>query len=86
MLSIVRSELTKIFTLRSVRLVIGVMVVLNVVIIQMQLPLYTDAMAAITPDGMIELFDGQQQSADALVWDLRTWPLQIGIFCFVIGR
>lgn len=85
MLSIVRSELTKIFTLPSALLAIGVLLLLNAIIIQIQLPLYTDAMAARTPDGMIELFEGQPQSVDSLVWDLTTWPLQIGIFCFVIG-
>lgn len=85
MFSIVRSELTKVFTLRSAWLVICIILLLNAVIIQIQLPLYTDAMAKITPDGMIELFDGQSQSAASLVWDLTTWPLQIGIFCFVIG-
>lgn len=85
MLPIIRSELTKIFTLRSAWLVTCGIIVLNAVIIQIQLPLYTDAVAAMTTDGMIEIFDGMPQSADSLVWDTTTWPLQIGIFCFVIG-
>jgi len=85
MLSITRSELTKIFTLRSVWLVIGAILLLNAIIIQIQLPLYTDAMAAMKPDGTIELFEGQSQTAASLVWDLPSWPLQIGIFCFVVG-
>lgn len=84
-LSIVSSELTKIFTLRSIWLVIGVIILLNALILQIQLPLYINAVGAITPTGMIELFEGQPQSADSLIWDLAAWPLQIGIFCFVIG-
>lgn len=84
-LATVRSELTKAVTLRSTWLVVGAILVLNAVVIAIQLPLYLDAMAGVTPDGLVEVFPPVQQSVASLAAECATWPLQIGLLVFVVG-
>lgn len=61
--ALVRSELTKILTLPSVWIFLGVLLVLHVAVQAFSLGLYTDAVAGIDASGMIEIFEGERVPA-----------------------
>ena len=85
MLPAIRSELTKILTLRTAWLVLGAMLGLQLLVEVQALSLYADAVAKITPDGFIEIFIGQREPAEAAMLDgLVAASLQMSIFlpCF----
>jgi ABC-2 type transport system permease protein len=86
MLSITGSELTKIGTVRSTWITLGILLTLHILILQLQLDTYAEAVANITGDGMIELIPGRPEpAAAALIADLTAWPIQVGIFTCVLG-
>lgn len=63
LLALVRSELTKILTLPSLRIFFGALLVLHVAIQVVPLGLYIDAVAGIDANGMIEIFEGERVPA-----------------------
>ncbi len=63
----VRAELTKIACLRAVWIGTGVILALHLLLSAVNLDATTDAVAAITPAGTIELFTGDHQPADRAV-------------------
>lgn len=81
---LVRSELTKLVTLRSTWVLVGTLVVLDAVVVGTQLPLYVDAVAA-AADGVVEVVPGDPQTMTALAAELATWPLQVGLLVLVLG-
>ncbi len=86
LLAVARAELTKIVTLRSVWLTLGAVLAIQVLVSALSLSLYADAVAAITPDGMIEIFVGQPQEAEqAMLESLVASSLQMCIFLPVVA-
>ena len=86
MVSAVRAELSKVLTLRSAWIVAGAIVALHVLITLANVGNNVDAVAAITPDGRIEIFAGQPRPAEAaLVEVLITSTLQMCLFLPVLG-
>lgn len=84
--AVVRSELTKIITLRSVWLTLGGVLALQVLVGAMSVSLYSDAVAAMTPDGIIEIFVGQPQDAEqAMLESLVASSLEMCIFLPVVA-
>jgi ABC-type transport system involved in multi-copper enzyme maturation permease subunit len=84
--AIVRSELTKILTAPFIMLVTGIILVLDAVILLQPMQLYADAVANITPEGVIEIFRGQRRPAEeALVGQLVAASLQAALFVPVLG-
>lgn len=63
LLAATRAELTKIRTLRSVSLVSGGILALQVLVMVPAMGRYAEAVAGITPDGIIEIFTGQPEPA-----------------------
>ncbi|WP_436536484.1 hypothetical protein [Actinoplanes sp. HUAS TT8] len=85
-MSVVRAELTKIVTLRSVWLVSALIVALHVLIQAANLRLTTDAVTAITPDGTIEIFAGQPRpAARALIDFLVAGSFQMALFLPILA-
>ena len=84
--SLVRAELTKIYTLRSGWIALGVILALHVLISLQTARMYGDAVAAITPAGTIEIFVGQPEPATRAILDfLAGGSLQIAIFLSVLA-
>ncbi|GII05777.1 ABC transporter permease [Planobispora takensis] len=79
--SAARAELTKIATLRGVRLLTGVIVGLHVLMLAQNVSAETEAVSKITADGMIERFPGIVRPArEALVEYLATSSFQMCLF------
>jgi ABC-2 type transport system permease protein len=84
--SAIRSELTKIVTLRGVRVFTAVIVGLHVLILLQPTRLFADAVAGITPDGTIEVFAGQPQPANqAILGLLVASSLQISLLLPILA-
>lgn len=80
-LAATRAELTKILTLRSTWTVTAAILALHLLICAANLQRNTDAVAAITPDGLIELFVGEPRPAyQAIVDFLVSSSFQMGLF------
>ncbi|MFI6507688.1 ABC transporter permease [Streptosporangium sp. NPDC050855] len=76
-----RAELSKILTLPGVWIVTGIILALDVLVMSASAGLYAEAVANITPDGIIEIFIGEPQPATGAVLDmLVAASLQIGVF------
>lgn len=85
-LSVVRSEVTKICTLPSVWLVAGILVALHVLVLQVQSSFYVRAVRDITPAGTIEIIPGLPEPAGpAIVGDVVAASIQVGLFVCVLG-
>lgn len=85
-LAVIRSELTKILTAPVILLVTGIILALDALILAQPMQLYAAAVAGITPDGTIEIFQGQPRPAEqALVGQLVASSLQSALFVPVIG-
>ena len=81
-----RAELTKIVTLRSVWLVLGAILALQLLVEVQAVGLYADAVAAITADGTIEIFTGQREPAEAAMREaLHASSLQMSVFLPVLA-
>lgn len=77
----IRAELTKIVTLRSVWLVFAAVLGLQILVDAQALSLYADAVSKITEDGMIEIFVGQPEPAEAAMIDgLVASSLEMSVF------
>jgi ABC-type transport system involved in multi-copper enzyme maturation permease subunit len=86
MLAATHAELAKILTLRRVRITTSIILGLYLLVLLEQTPLMAHAVARITPNGTIEIFTGEPQSAARGITDsLVASPLQIGIFLPVLG-
>lgn len=86
MLAIIRSELTKILTAPVVLLVTVIILALDVLILVQPMQLYANAVAGITPDGIIEIFRGEPRPAEAaLIGQLVACSLQAALFVPVLG-
>jgi ABC-type transport system involved in multi-copper enzyme maturation permease subunit len=86
LLAAARAEFTKIITLRSVGIAVGVILALHLLIQATNLRLNSDAVAAVTPSGTIELFPGDPQPAHrALVDFLVASSFQMGLFLPVLA-
>ena len=86
MTPLVRAELTKILTQRSVWIAVGILIGLQLLIGVQTLPLYADAVAAITPEGIIEVFPGLRQPAEeAMIESLVSSSLEMSLFLPVIA-
>lgn len=86
MFGIIRSEFTKIVTLPSVLIVTMIVLALDVLILVQPMGLYAEAVAGITPDGVIEIFVGQRRPAEeALIGQLIASSFQSALFLPVIG-
>jgi len=84
--SALRAELTKIARLRGTWIVTGAILALHVLITVANVPNNVDAVAAITPDGRIEIFAGESRPAEpALIEMLLASSLQMGLFLPVLG-
>lgn len=80
-LAATRAELTKIITLRSVWLVLGAILGLQLLAEAQALGLYAEAVSKIAPDGTIEIFDGEREPARAAILDgLVAASLQMSVF------
>ncbi|WP_432981401.1 hypothetical protein [Dactylosporangium sp. CA-233914] len=76
-----RAEFTKIISLRSIWIATGVILALHLLVQAANLRLNSNAVAAITPNGTIELFEGDPQPAHrALVDFLVASSFQMGLF------
>lgn len=85
-LAATRAELTKILTLPSVWIVTGIIFTLQSLILLQPARLFADAVASITPDGIIEVFNGQPQPAtEAILGLLVSSSLQVGLFLPVLA-
>jgi ABC-2 type transport system permease protein len=85
-LAATRAELTKIVTLRSTWLVTGVILALHLLISVANLRQNTDAVANITPDGLIEFFPGEPRPArEAIVDFLVAGSFQMCLFLPVLA-
>ncbi|PZG03047.1 ABC transporter permease [Nonomuraea aridisoli] len=85
-MSAFRAELTKILTLPGVWIVTGVVLALQAVVMSQSAGLFAGAVAAITPDGVIEVFAGLPQPADeAILGLLAGASLQMGPFLPVLA-
>ncbi len=81
MLPAIRAELTKNLTLRTAWLVLGAILALQLLVEVQALGLYADAVSKITPDGLIEIFVGQREPAEAAMLDgLVAASLQMSVF------
>lgn len=81
MLSATRAELAKIIYLRTVWIVAGAIVALHLLVSAANVGLNSDAVAKITPAGIIEIFEGEPQPAHrALVDFLVASSFQMGLF------
>lgn len=69
-LAATRAELTKILTLRSVWIFTGIILGLQSLVLSQAARLNAEAVANITPDGIIEIFVGQRQPANEALLDL----------------
>ncbi|GAT70469.1 ABC-2 family transporter protein [Planomonospora sphaerica] len=79
--ALVRAELTKILTLRAVRLITGVILALHVLVQAQNVKAETEAVSRITADGMIERFPGVVRPAqETLVEYLATSSFQLCLF------
>lgn len=86
MLSVIRSELTKIVTLPTVWIVTGIVLALHTLVLLLPAQLIADAVENITPDGIIEVFIGQPQPAEVEILGLLvSSSLQAGLFLPVIA-
>lgn len=82
----VRAELAKILTLRGAWAVTGVILALHVLVLAQQAGLYAEAVAGITPDGVIEIFVGQPEPAErAIIAAVVAGALQVGVFLPVLA-
>ncbi|MBF9133043.1 ABC transporter permease [Plantactinospora sp. S1510] len=82
----IRAELTKIVTLRSTWIVTAAVLALHLLICMANLRQNTEAVATITPDGLIELFAGQPRPAyQAIVDFLVSSSFQMGLFLSVLA-
>ncbi|MEV6816266.1 hypothetical protein [Micromonospora sp. NPDC051296] len=80
-LAATRAELTKILTLRGTWTVTGVILALHLLICVANLRQNTEAVANITPDGLIELFAGLPRPAHPAIVDfLISSSFQMGLF------
>ncbi|MDP9841961.1 ABC-type transport system involved in multi-copper enzyme maturation permease subunit [Streptosporangium lutulentum] len=81
-----RAELTKLLTLPSVWIVTGVILALHTLVQLQSAELFADAVANITPDGIIEIFTGQPQPAKQEILGLLAGAsLQMGLFLPVLA-
>ncbi|MEV0382751.1 ABC transporter permease [Nonomuraea sp. NPDC050643] len=81
-----RAELTKILTLPSVWIVTGVILALHLLVQLQPAKLLADAVANITPEGIIEVFIGEPQpAAEAILGLLAGGELQMGLFLPVLA-
>lgn len=86
MTPLIRAELTKTLSQRSVWIAIAILLGLQILVGAQTLPLYSDAVSAITPDGIIEVFEGQPQPADqAMVESLVSSSLEMTLFLPVVA-
>lgn len=82
----VRAEFTKIITMRSVWITTGVILALHLVIQGANVGTNADAVAAITPNGTIELYEGDPEPAyRALVDFLVASSFQMGLFLPILA-
>lgn len=80
-LAATRTELTKILTLPSAWIVTGIILALHGLIQLQASGLFSEAVAEITPDGVIEVFIGQPRAAtDEILGLLVSSSLQAGLF------
>jgi ABC-2 type transport system permease protein len=81
-----RAEFTKIISLRSIWIATGAILALHLLVQAANLRLNSNAVAAITPNGTIELFEGDPQPAHrALVDFLVASSFQMGLFLPVLA-
>ncbi len=81
-----RAELTKILTLPGVWIFLGVMLALDVLVLAQPARLFAEAVAAITPDGVIEIFTGQPEPAtEAILGLLVSSSLQISMLLPILA-
>ncbi|MER7210021.1 ABC transporter permease [Streptosporangium sp. NPDC020072] len=81
-----RAELTKIVTLRTVWIVTGVILALHLLVSYANVGINIEAVRAITPDGMIELFADDPQPANRAIVDfLVASSFQMGLFLPGLG-
>ena len=81
-----RAEFTKIISLRSSWIATGIVVALHLLVQATNLRSNLDAVAAITPNGTIELFDGDPQPAHRTLVDfLVASSFQMGLFLPVLA-
>lgn len=82
----IRSELIKICTLPGTWLTTGVVLTLHTLAHLQAAPLFAEAVADITPDGMIEIFIGRPEpAAEALLEQLVASSLQMGLFLPILA-
>ncbi|MEU4836036.1 ABC transporter permease [Streptosporangium sp. NPDC023615] len=81
-----RAELSKILTLPGVWIFTGIVLALDVLIVSASAGLYAEAVANITPDGIIEIFiDDPQPATEAILDMLVASSLQIGVFLPIVA-
>ncbi len=86
MTPLLRAEATKILTQRSVWIATAILLGLQVLLGVQTLPMYAEAVDAITPAGTIEIFDGRAQHAEqAMVEALVSSSLEMSLFLPVIA-
>ncbi|ACZ29138.1 hypothetical protein Xcel_0097 [Xylanimonas cellulosilytica DSM 15894] len=86
MTRLVRAELTKIGTQRSVWVAMGVVLAIQVFAGWQALSLYAGAVARMTPDGIVEVFTGQPQAANqAMIENLVSSSLEMSMFLPVVA-
>lgn len=86
MVSAVRAELTKILTLPRVWIATGVVLGLHALVLIQSVRLNAEAVAGITPDGVIEIFTGTPQPAtEAILGLLAASSLQMGLLVPVLA-
>ncbi|MER6000222.1 hypothetical protein ABT120_16755 [Nonomuraea angiospora] len=85
-MSAVRAELTKILTLPRVWIATGVVLGLHALVLIQSVRLNAEAVADITPDGVIEIFIGTPQPAtEAILGLLAASSLQMGLLVPVLA-
>jgi hypothetical protein len=85
-LAATRAEMTKIRTLRGVWIFTGILLALQVLILLQTAGPTADAVANITPDGVIEIFADQPEPATRAILDLLiASSLQMGLFLPALG-
>ena len=85
-LAATRAELSKILTLPGAWIVTGIVLGLQVLVEAQSVTLNADAVAHITPGGVIEVFTGQPQPAsEAILGLLAGGSLQMGLFLPVLA-
>lgn len=86
LLNVVGSEVTKIVTSPTVRWVAAILIALHILVLQVQSGFYVDAVHHITATGTIEIVPGLPEPAEAaIIGDLVTASIQIGIFVCIVG-